>query len=134
MSDRELSRYLASVAGGHSPGAVWAAAWGLADTMAPDRESRELLISVLVAGSYAVRPRDPDDLTLLALAGRVRRHLGHIEDMTPGERAYLLGLFMGAASRLHAFVSGLVADSETTNTYAVPSLRRVLTELGAEQE
>jgi hypothetical protein len=74
------------------------------------------------------------DLTLLGLAERMRKFLGHIEDMGSDERVLVLGQFAGAVSRLRSEVRDLYTDNATTNTRALPALYRVMLALGADED
>lgn len=72
------------------------------------------------------------DLTLLGLADRVKRYLGHIEDMPDDERVFVLGLFAGAVGRVEARVRELYAEDDRDGYMeALPSLNQVMLALGA---
>jgi hypothetical protein len=69
--------------------------------------------------------------TLLDLAERVKRYLGHIEDMSDDERVQLLGAFAGAVDRLEARVRELYADADDMSYMdALPPLNQVMLALG----
>lgn len=72
------------------------------------------------------------DLSLLGLAGQVKRYLGHVEDMSDEERLLVLGQFAGAVSRFEARVRQLYAEADDMSYMeALPPLNQVMLALGA---
>jgi hypothetical protein len=79
--------------------------------------------------------RTDRDVTLLGLAERAKRFLGHIEDMSDGERVFLLGAFAGAADRLRERVRELWAENDDDGYMeALPPLHQVMLALGADED
>lgn len=85
--------------------------------------------------AFAGAGESASDATLLALARRSLSFTGRIENMSEGERVFLLGAFTGAVLRLKDEVRRLYAAYDADdNAEALAALHQVMLLLGASED